>query len=304
MKTRIRITALLAAMIFITTSPVMAATIETGKPQPGHRTYENSDSGLKHLIHDALAAGKANDSAKLLEITNSMVLPSPEDWFSRVFGPGWGRNYAQSYTESSALMASNLADLFSSLAAQKYSILDIHQFKNSCDFIADEDEYPVLANRLVEEPFSVVRFHEGDLIRSLRFLAYVDGGFRFLGQLNNPTKQSSTVQKAPGSEPNSNAPPAHLMVSANVQMAKILHHVQPVYPEDARYRHIEGKAILEVIVDRDGTISYMRVMRGQCPFVESAEDAVKQWRFAQTLFQGQPIQVEVVFEITFHLPGH
>jgi TonB family protein len=282
----------------------MSATAETGKPGAGQRIYENSDSGLKHLIQDALTAGKADDVPKLLEIANSMMLRSPEDWFSRVFGPDMGRIYARSYTESSERTASNLAGLFSTLGTEKYSILEVHQFKNSCDFKADQDEYPVLAKRLVEEPFSVVRFSEGNLVRSLRFIVYVDGGFRFLGLLNIPAGQSSTIQAAAGSQPDPNSPPAHLVVSQDVQMAKILHRVTPIYPENARYLHVEGKVVLDVTIDKDGTIESMRVVRGQCPFVESAEAAVKQWRFGPTLLQGQPIQVEAVFEIRFQSNAH
>src|ERR1039458_9861136 len=100
-------------------SAVSTATAENSRgfaaPSEGP-AYSNSESGLKHLIQDALNAARENDQAKLAELTNSMILPSSEDWFLRVFGPLRGKFYARLYAENSGRIAKDLSEIFAELA--------------------------------------------------------------------------------------------------------------------------------------------------------------------------------------------
>jgi TonB family protein len=299
---RIRRGAFLVCLILLITLPAARAQ-SVGGPRASQPAYENSEAGLKHLMQDALAAGKADDQAKLLEIANSMALPSPQDWFVKVFGPDWGQVYAQLYAKGTDHAATELAGIFLGLAKEKYSIFEVRQFKNSCDFSADQDEYPLLAARVVSEPLSLVRFSQGGLERTLRFLAYVDGNFRFLGLMNVPPDMYPNTVKV--MDLNSDAPPPKpiLTVDANIQMAKILNRMAPVYPGVARENRIGGKVILHTVIKTDGTVGDIHVMRGQCPFAEAAVDAVKRWRFSPTLLAGEPVPTQTNFEVTFNIAG-
>jgi protein TonB len=77
--------------------------------------------------------------------------------------------------------------------------------------------------------------------------------------------------------------------------------VPPAYPSEARRLHIEGKVIIHAIINQDGTVGELRVMRGQCPFAKEAVGAVKQWRFSPTLLNGTPVRVSSIFELNFRL---
>jgi TonB family protein len=289
------------AILLFTTSSAIATTGNGAAPGSGQSGYPNSESGLKHLIQDSLAAAKANDQAKLSELTNSMVLPSPEEWFLKVFGPEWGGVYTKLYMQIQGHVAANLASTFSDVVAQNYSIGDVAQFKNSCDFSTDQDEYPMLAARLIPEPFSLVRFAKGNQLRTLRFVAYVDGGFRFLGLLRVPTDLYAGVGKTMGL-PEAESPRAGpLVVATDVQMAKAIHQVQPIYPDAARELRRDGKVILHAIINDDGTVGDLRLMRGQCPFAKEAVAAVKQWRFSPTLVKGNPVKISCIFELNFQM---
>jgi TonB family protein len=78
-----------------------------------------------------------------------------------------------------------------------------------------------------------------------------------------------------------------------------IHHVPPVYPEEARRANVRGVVILEVSVAADGTVSDARVLRGQ-PFLDAAAlDAVRQWRYEPTLLNGQPVPVKLTATVNF-----
>ena len=304
MPRQLRLVFLCAAMSLIAVSSAGALTPNPDGSQSNSSVYPNSESGLKHLIQDALAAVKASDQPRLAELTNSMVLPSPEEWFLKVFGPEWGAVYAKLYAQNQGHAAANLSSIFADAVAQKFSIGEVRQFKNSCDFFADQDEYPMLAARVVPEPFSVVRFAKGDQVRTLRFIAYVDGGFRFLGLLRVPTDLYPGVAKTMGLKPGAERPTDPVVVAENVERAKKIHDVAPLYPIEARMSHVEGKVVLHSIIEKDGTVGDVRVMRGQCPFAMATVSAVKQWKFSPTLADGVAVRTSTIWEVNFNLSGH
>jgi hypothetical protein len=305
-RAHIRQAVLLAVVMLLIASAATSGANRAQTATPTRSTYPNSEAGLKHLIQDSLAAAKANDQAKLAELANSMVLPSPDEWFSRIFGPEWGAVYAKLYNDNKDHAAANLAKIFSEMATQEFSIDDVRQFKNSCDFTANQDEYPMLAARVAPEPLSLVRFAKGKDVRTLRFLAYVDGGFRFLGLLKVPADLYPDMQTALGSK--SSSAPKPLSVEPNVQLGRLIYRVEPIYPEivyvdaspDHRYVvHPKGEVILHAIINADGSVGTLRIMRGQCPFAEAAIYAVKQWRFSPTLRDGVPTAVQTIIDMSF-----
>ena len=92
-----------------------------------------------------------------------------------------------------------------------------------------------------------------------------------------------------------------IVVATDVQLAKVIHPVPPAYPSEARRLHIEGKVIIRAIINQDGAVGDLRVMRGQCPFAKEAVGAVKQWRFTPTLLKGTSVRVSSIFELNFRL---
>lgn len=303
MRHQVRLMFLCAVISLIAASSATARTRRANGHEPNPSVYTNSESGLRHLIQDSIAAAKANDQAKLAELTNSMVLPSPEEWFLKVFGAEWGSVYAKLYKENQGRASANLANIFSEATAQKFSILQVREFKNSCDFSADKDEYPMLAARVVPEPFSVVRFAKGQDVRTLRFLAYVDGGFRFLGLLRVPADLYPGIAKSMGLKPGASTPPDPLVVAENVQRAKKIQDVAPIYPLEGRMNHVEGTVVLHSIIETDGTVGDVRVMMGQCPFAIATVRAIKQWKFSPTLADGVAVRTSTIWEVNFNLSG-
>lgn len=110
--------------------------------------------------------------------------------------------------------------------------------------------------------------------------------------------RSGTVS---GSLPPPGATPQRLRVGSAVQKAKLLQHVEPVYPPLAVQARISGVVHLNVIVGKDGTVQNLTVASGHPLLVPAAMEAVKQWVYAPTLLNGQPVEVATQVEVEFTL---
>lgn len=87
----------------------------------------------------------------------------------------------------------------------------------------------------------------------------------------------------------------------NVQAARIINRVQPIYSAAARQERIEGVVRLHVIIAKDGTITQMEVVSGHPLLQQAALDAVRQWVYQPTLLEGKPVEVDTTIDVIFQL---
>jgi protein TonB len=78
-------------------------------------------------------------------------------------------------------------------------------------------------------------------------------------------------------------------------------HVAPLYPMMARQAHIEGVVILEAVLDDQGRVESVRVLRSFPMLDQAAVDAVRQWRFTPALLNGQAVPVVMTVTVNFTL---
>ena len=88
-----------------------------------------------------------------------------------------------------------------------------------------------------------------------------------------------------------------------MQSAKLLRMVQPVYPPIAKAARIQGTVVLHAIIAKDGTVQELKYVSGPPLLVQSAMDAVKQWRYQPTLLNAVPVKVDTVITVIFTLGG-
>jgi protein TonB len=81
----------------------------------------------------------------------------------------------------------------------------------------------------------------------------------------------------------------------------LVRRVEPVYPPMALAAHLEGTVILEAIVDKDGAVQEVKVLRSQGMFDKAAIAAVRQWRYSPLLLNGQPERFILTVVLTFGL---
>jgi TonB family protein len=76
------------------------------------------------------------------------------------------------------------------------------------------------------------------------------------------------------------------------------------YPELAKEAGIEGRVIVQFVVDKDGTVTNPKVTRGVHKLLnEAALQAVKQQEFKPGQQQGEPVKVQMSLPVTFRLPS-
>lgn len=107
-----------------------------------------------------------------------------------------------------------------------------------------------------------------------------------------------------GGIPNAPPPPERpkpLRVSSGVQEAKKTRNILPLYPPLAKQARIQGTVKLEAMIGKDGTIQNLTVLSGHPLLVQSALDAVSQWRYQPTLLNGEPVEVITYIDVHFRL---
>jgi TonB family protein len=78
---------------------------------------------------------------------------------------------------------------------------------------------------------------------------------------------------------------------------RLISSVPPVYPLALRREHVEGQAVIDVIVAPDGRVTEARALRATHPlFAVAATEAVRQWRYEPRAIETR-IQVPVLFTL-------
>jgi len=95
--------------------------------------------------------------------------------------------------------------------------------------------------------------------------------------------------------------PKRVLVGGNVQAARLVNKVQPLYPPLARQTRISGTVKLHAIIGKDGSVQQLAMVSGHPLLVQSALDAVRQWRYQPTLLNGEPVEVDTEIDVIFSL---
>jgi general secretion pathway protein A len=131
-----------------------------------------------------------------------------------------------------------------------------------------------------------------------------------LGNLNSAVAPPAEPNPLSGITSASNAvalPPAGFKsdapvpVGGRIKAPQLLTHVLPQYPELARQSHAEGDVALEVVVDKSGSVSDAKIVSGPGVLRQAALDAVRRWKYAPSLLDGQPMSVQMLVTIRFRL---
>ena len=97
------------------------------------------------------------------------------------------------------------------------------------------------------------------------------------------------------------APTKPTLIGGDVQSAKLLKKVIPVYPPLARQARVSGTVQLIGVIAKDGTIQQLQVVGGHPLLVKAALDAVRQWIYRPTLLNGQAVEVIAPIDVIFTL---
>jgi TonB family protein len=95
--------------------------------------------------------------------------------------------------------------------------------------------------------------------------------------------------------------PEPLRIGGQIREPKKVKHVNPNYPDDAKNARVQGVVILECVVDPEGRVRDVKVLRGVPMLDGPAIDAVRQWVYTPTYFNGVAVPVIMTVTVNFRL---
>jgi len=82
---------------------------------------------------------------------------------------------------------------------------------------------------------------------------------------------------------------------------RLIRYVRPVYPVKAKRQRVQGIVKLRVVVSVRGDLRNIEVLQGDPMLVPAALRAVRQWRYAPCLLNGDAVEVKTQIDIPFTL---
>ncbi len=99
------------------------------------------------------------------------------------------------------------------------------------------------------------------------------------------------------------AVPQRIRVSSGVAAGNLIQEVKPVYPPMAKMARVQGTVVLAAVISKAGTIENLKVVSGHPMLIQSAVDAVQQWRYKPYMLSGEPVEVDTQISVVFTLSG-
>ncbi len=106
----------------------------------------------------------------------------------------------------------------------------------------------------------------------------------------------------PEGPPPSEEPSGPIEVGGNVRAPEKITYPQPAYTEIARKARIQGVVIVQAIIDKQGNVTNVKVLKGlPMGLEEAAVEAIKTWKFKPATLNGKPVAVYYNLTVNFKL---
>ena len=252
-------------------------------------SYPDSVGGLEHFGKDLLDALKHNDSARATSLAQSITLPDAAAWYHETYGDYSGKEDVRAYDHDRPQLPFKVVNLFKKAIAEGTTGIHVKRYDRGCDDNDGENTFPLLEYRTHETPLYDLRLYSGAKYFRLWPMAYVDGTFRYVGE-PEPWQFPATD--------------GSVRISLKNMAAKVVKQVKPTYSDRARGERLGGTVQMHALIGTDGSIEKLRVTKGYCSLAKESVAAVRQWRYAPTLVQGKPVEVDTTIEAIYAIRGN
>jgi TonB family protein len=82
---------------------------------------------------------------------------------------------------------------------------------------------------------------------------------------------------------------------------ELLQKVEPEYPKAAKAAHVAGDVVLEILIDKRGNVVEVNATSGHPLLIESAVNAVRQWKYQPYMLDDGPVAVKSSVTVAFHM---
>ncbi|MGB7728067.1 MAG: energy transducer TonB [Candidatus Acidiferrum sp.] len=101
--------------------------------------------------------------------------------------------------------------------------------------------------------------------------------------------------------PKEKGPRAPVRVGGRVKQPTLITRVDPRYPPLAIQTHMQGTVVVDAVIDEHGDVVEVKVVSGPPLLIQSALDAVRQWKYQPTFLNDQPVAVQLNVIVEFKL---
>jgi TonB family protein len=290
------------------------------RPQSLHG-YENSSDGLRWQLQDILNAARVHDRSKEEVLLRQTEIPNYKEWFPKTFGSEKGSIWAGSYARNLDRYRTFLEGELSSWVDQDGEFV-IRRVKNDpatarkietgmLDALRDPVDIFFASWKKRETP-------QEARLSPIGYFVFLEGRFRLNSAISSTEIQvdssgeNAVSQAVPPSQPA--AAPDKL---AATEMANNVSRPgvggigypscdscpDPKYTKLARKKGLEGVVVLQGIIQADGTVSDLQVVKSpDNELTQMALAGVSKWHMNPARrMDGRAVPVLVPFEITFRL---
>lgn len=159
----------------------------------------------------------------------------------------------------------------------------------------DFDHGVLRAPRAIPRAIAMVREEEPPAGDRNGVIGVIPAGEEAIGP-GGPTASTPTVSAVPKL-----VVPEKVRVSSGVAEGRLIRQVKPEYPALAVRARIQGTVVLQAVIGKDGMVQNLRAMSGPPLLIESAMNAVRQWRYQPFYLNGQPVELETQVNVHFTL---
>lgn len=264
-----------------------------GETNAVNGTYPNTADGLQTLIGDIFQAAKEKNAAKEAALIQSLLMPEGSTWFTDIYGPGFGASLAAAYQRARPALQKEIATIYEADADRGWTSPKILRYTDPGTVNAPLDHFLNSMNQIV--PLYTVASAAGGRVSMLLSLGpganarptagdldgyfiYDRGGFRFV-----PT---NILMMLPTERP------VRIHLDMNVMRSKTISETPVRIPEEAIQKHVSGKVVVDLVLDVDGNLKESKVLEGDPILAAAVMSAIKEWRFAPTKLDGDPVEVD------------
>src|SRR6516162_776130 len=90
-------------------------------------------------------------------------------------------------------------------------------------------------------------------------------------------------------------------VSQPEMQALLIHKVDPVYPPLAHQARVQGTVVLQIVIDKSGSVVNLQLVSGNPMLAPAAIEAVKQWKYQPYPVDGTTVEVQTQVQVNFSL---
>jgi TonB family protein len=114
--------------------------------------------------------------------------------------------------------------------------------------------------------------------------------------------ETDVIFDIPEGPPAADEPEGPIMVGGDVKAPEKINAPPPQYTEIARKARIQGVVIVQAIIDKEGNVTNVKVLKGlPMGLDQAAVDAIKKWKFKAATLNGKPVAVYYNLTVNFQL---